>query len=476
MQKIQTLLTTTLAIFKATIWLLSCNSVAGEAAGHQIVIHLADKQETECYLAYHYGNRQYLQDTAFVDQHGQAVFEGPDRLSPGLYLIVLDDDKNFELIIDHDQHFTIYADPEDFVSSVDFDGSPDNEALYDYLSFLSEKNRERQALEQEVSDTSTPPERKMEAQEILQGIEKSVMEKQDEIIAGNPEGLLARILSAQRDPELPDPPLLPDGQQDTDAMYQLYKEKFFNNIDFSDERLLYTPVYHSRLRIFFNNVLIQHPDSIIREAERILDKAKASSEVFRYTLSFITTNAESSQMMGMDKVFVHMVENYYLTDAVDWLPKDRVEQLKSRIGKMKTLLMGNVAPNLRVQDPGGKTVTLYDIEAEYLVLYFWDSECVFCEHAAPHLINAHENLREEGVKVFAINSEADRERWLQALATYPGEWIHGHAMTNMANPMDVYNIFAIPTIYILDREKNILAKDIGVENVEPFIRQDMRNR
>ncbi len=465
-----------LALLKVFIWFLPVNGVAEEAEGHQIIIRLLGKQDTECYLAYHYGNRQFIKDTAFVNQQGQAVFEGSERLTPGLYLIVLDDNKNFELIIDRNQHFSVYANPDDLAGSLSFEGSPANDALYDYLVFLSEKTQERQALEQEMSAASTRPERQMELQEIIHGMERSVREKQDEIIDGDPDGLFAHILSAQRDPELPDPPLLPDGRQDTDAMYQIYKEKFFNNIDFSDERLLHTPVYHSRLRIFFNNVLIQHPDSIIREADRLLDKARANREVFKYTVSFIATNAESSQLMGMDKVFVHMIENYYLKEAADWISEDRIEMLKQRIEEMKPLLSGSKAPNIRIQGPDGENVELHDIEADYLVLYFWDSECAFCKQAIPELVAAHKNLKAKGVEIFAVNIETDTDRWLRAITDYPDDWIHGHDIANESDFRDTYSIYAIPLIFILDREKKILAKDIGAENVEPFIRQIMRSR
>lgn len=463
---------TSLILFLAAFFAFNA-TLANE--GHRIELQFEGLQDEECYLAYHFGNRQYMKDTTMIDADGRAVFEGGERLEPGLYLVVLEDDTNFELIIDRNQHFSITAAHNDIMGTLGFTGSHANEVFYEYLDFLTSKNQRRQPLEQELRDPATGPERQTEIRQQMDEMNTQVREKQDDIINQDPDGLLALILKAQRDPEMPEPPLLPDGQQDTDAMYQIYKSKFFDNIDFSDERLLYTPVYHSRLRVYFNNVLMQHPDSIISEADRVIDKARENSEVFRYTIWFITNNAEASQVMGMDKVFVHMVENYYLTDEVDWIAEDRLARMKQRMEEMKPLLTGEIAPNLHLKGPEGDPVVLHDIEASYLVVYFWDSECPYCLEAAPKLKEAWEQLREEGVKVAAVNTERDSDKWLEAISDYPEEWIHMHDKEREAQVLDTYSIYAIPKIYILDEEKRILARDIGIDHIVGFIRQDMQN-
>lgn len=458
----------------ALLLLLTQLSFADE--GHRIIIEIKGKSDTECFLAYHFGNRQYLKDTAFVSTDGRAVFEGSERLVPGIYLLVLDDDRNFEIIIDDNQSFSVLVDPDDMIGSAQFDNSPDNEMFYYYIRFLGERSKERRMLEEELNQAETGPARQAAIREELGSLDQAVNEKQNQVIAADPDALLALIIKAQRDPELPDPPLMPDGTPDREWMYQKYKNNFFNNIDFSDDRILQTPVYHARLRTFFNNVLIQHPDSVMREADRIVDKARENKEMFKYTIWFITNNAESSPMMGMDAVFVHMVENYYMTGEVDWLDEERKQRIINRAMEMKPLLLGEVAPDITVYDPEGKPVVLHDVEAEYLVLYFWDSECGFCRQATPHIKRAYENLQDEGVVVFSLNTEADRDKWLGVIADYQHDWIHVNDVRNRSGFRDKYAIYAIPQLFILDADKRILAKDIGAEHLEQFIRHKMQLR
>ncbi|MFP4065448.1 MAG: DUF4369 domain-containing protein [Bacteroidales bacterium] len=266
--------------------------------GYRISVHFEGQRESECYLAYHYGNRQYLKDTADINQEGLAVFEGENRLQAGIYLLVLPDQQNMEVIIDRNQDFVIHADPDDFIGSATFHDSPENEVFYNYLNFLGEKNRQRQEIEQKLNSPGIAEELRKQLQAELQQMDQEVKEEQDRIIANNPEGLLTQVLLAQRDPDLPDPPRYEDGSYNREEMYRIYTERYFDNIDFSDNRLLHTPAYHSKLRLFFNNVLIQHPDSIINAAEMVLNKSRANEDMFQYTLWFLTNHAEQSQSMA----------------------------------------------------------------------------------------------------------------------------------------------------------------------------------
>ncbi len=450
--------------------------------GHRITVRFKETQDTECYLAYHFGNQQYLKDTAYVNRQGVAVFEGEESLDPGIYLVVLSDELNMEVIVDANQHFEIHVDPDDFIGTAEFTGSPDNEVFYEYLNFIREKNRQRQEIEAALQSPDTGQEKRPGLQQELRQMDEEVRELQKKIIADDPEGLLSRVLMVQRDPELPEPPIRADGSYDREAMYNIYTRHFFDNIDFSDQRLLYTPAYHGRLRLFFNNVLAQHPDSIIQAADRVLEKSMASEEVFRYTLWFLTNHAQSSMVMGADAVFVHLVDNYYQTGEASWVDEERLKTLAGRAEELRPLLLGNVAPDIEVYDPAGNPVTLHEVEADYLILYFWESDCPYCKEAYPVLDETVRQLEETDVKVFAVNTEPGSEEWLNALEEYNAfkeyqdNWIHVNDTANTSGFLDKYQIYSIPKIFILDSGKKIRAKQISAEQAGNFIRQDMQER
>jgi thiol-disulfide isomerase/thioredoxin len=102
-------------------------------------------------------------------------------------------------------------------------------------------------------------------------------------------------------------------------------------------------------------------------------------------------------------------------------------------------------------------------------LYFWDSECSHCKKITPALREAYNNLKEKDVKVFAMNVESDREKWLNYVEKNNLDWINVHDPVNTSGFRDIYDIFSIPIIFVLDADKKILAKKINPEQVKDVI-------
>ena len=440
--------------------------------GYRIQVTVEGIADTETYLAYHFGERQYLKDTAQVDSRGHFVFEGSQRLDPGMYLVVVPGQKYFEIIVDDNQQFSIFTEMDNFVPSMRFENAPDNDAFYEYLRFLQQQGAAMEPLRQELQDESISAESREALRAQLAEADQAVKARQDEYIRRFPNGLFSRVLLAQREPDVPEAPLREDGTPDQNAVYQMYKASYWDNIDFSDDRLLRTPVFHNKLRQYFNRVVLQIPDTINKEADRIIDMARANEDVFKYTIWFITNNFERSQIMGMDAVFVHMVEKYYMSGEAFWVEPDNLRRISERAMRLKPLLIGEVAPDITMYLPDREPISLHDIEAEYIVVYFWDSECGHCKRVTPELHQLYERKKEEGFRVFAVNIEADRNLWLQAVAQYGLEWINVNDPANRSGFRDKYDIYATPLIFLLDRDKKIMAKRISVEQVEDIMRRD----
>ncbi|TVQ87230.1 MAG: DUF5106 domain-containing protein [Bacteroidetes bacterium] len=443
--------------------------------GYQIDVQVAGVSDTTSFLAYHFGNRQYILDTVNVDSEGRFRFAGDERLDPGMYMVVLPGQKFFEIIVDHNQHFSVSAVMDNFVETMKFENSPDNEAFYNYMRFISTMNELGGPVRAELQDPGTTEERKAELRNLLSEIDTQVKAKQEEIIEAFPDGLFGRILLAQREPPMPEAPLREDGTPDNEFMYQTYKQNFWHFMDFADDRLLRTPIFHSKLNHFFTRVIIQIPDSIIAEADRIVEKARAHPEVFKYVVFFITNTFERSQIMGMDAVFVHMVENYYMTGEVDWVTPDQLERIAERAMALKPLLIGNIAPEIIMFTPDRKPLSLHDVEARFTLLYFWDSECSHCKRQTPKLKEFYQRLNPKGVEIFAANTEADRQKWLDYVNNNNLTWIHVNDPTNQSGFRDKYDIWATPLLFLLDEDKRIIAKRITVEQAEEIILREMQN-
>ncbi|MFO8066170.1 MAG: TlpA disulfide reductase family protein, partial [Bacteroidales bacterium] len=299
---------------------------------------------------------------------------------------------------------------------------------------------------------------------------EQINNKKSEYIESFPEGLFTAILKAQKDVPLPEQKIKPDGTPDRQALYNQYLKDYWQNIDLTDERLLRTPVYHQKLNHFFNSVVIQTPDSIISAADRLIEKTRPNDEMFKYTVWYVMNLSEKSKLMGMDALFVHMAENYYLTGDAFWISDEYKEKIAERTEVLKPLLIGSVAPNIKVYTPEKESYALHDVSSKYTALYFWDSECSHCKKVSPALYEVYQNNKEKGLKVFAMNVEMDREKWLNYIKENGfNEWINVHDPTNQSGFRDKYDIYSIPIIYLLDEDKKIIAKEITAKQVEELI-------
>jgi peroxiredoxin len=295
------------------------------------------------------------------------------------------------------------------------------------------------------------------------------------------------MLLASQDPEIPKNPVLAEGQSIDEFNYRYYKENYLKHVDFGDERLLRSPVLHNKLDYYIKKLTVQIPDSINVAADYLTEKARANKEVFKYVVHHITNTYEKSNVMGMDAVFVHMAENYYLTGDAYWIDSARTEKIRERATSLKPLLLGKVTPNIILPDTGEKNwVNLHEIKAKYTILYFWDSHCGHCKKSTPKLHEYYKANKSLGIEVYAVGTELKAEDWKKFIREHKLDWINvsdtpeinknaydyilsGKTTLNSLNFRDIYDIYSTPVMIVLDKDKKIIAKKLGVEQLEEFI-------
>src|SRR5437764_6527992 len=134
----------------------------------------------------------------------------------------------------------------------------------------------------------------------MKAVDKGVIDYKLNYIKEHPNTLLAKVFQASQEPDVPEAPKLENGQKDSTFAFRYYKEHYFDGFDFADDRLLRTPVYHSKISTYLKTLTLQMPDSIIRVADFLVEKAKPNKETYKYMVWFITNTYETSNIMGMD--------------------------------------------------------------------------------------------------------------------------------------------------------------------------------
>jgi peroxiredoxin len=433
-------------------------------------------KDTTVFLAHYFGyNQQVIKDTAKVDAQGNFHFVGTKTLPEGLYLISLPKGKYMDMVIGN-QEFSFETDTMNLITKMKVTGSKENEIFFKFQQDMAAKFDEMRVLEMERKMNNS-----MLAAGKIKRLQAEVSQFQKDWLKNTEGTFVNKLIKASQEPEIPPfgKPMLT--KADTTAYYQYqfnyYKSHYWDNVDLTDDRLIRTPFLQKKIERYFDDLTTQTSDSIVKETDLVLSKAKGR-DVRRYVIYKIASTYESPKILGTDGAFVHIAENYYVGEPALW-DTSTVRKMKERVAVLKPLLIGKTLPDMYLTDTLGKEIVIPKIDADYTVLFIYDPECGHCRESAPKLAKAYQGLKAKNVKVIAASIDRTPVKWRKFIQEFKlQDLIHGidihknpqtgkeEYYTDFKNNFDVY---ATPVVYVLDKDKKIIAKRLPVEQLEDFI-------
>ena len=160
-------------------------------------------------------------------------------------------------------------------------------------------------------------------------------------------------------------------------------------------------------------------------------------------------------------------EDYYSAFSERLSKSDLVEPVMREKYARETELsvlnrIGTKAADFRFTDKRGKSYSLYGIKSDYILLFFSNPGCHACKEIIDVLNNDPKisSLINEGVmKVLNIYIDEDLEAWRSYMPIYPEKWYNGFDPDLVIRGESLYNVRAIPSLYLLDKDKLVLMKD-----------------
>lgn len=134
------------------------------------------------------------------------------------------------------------------------------------------------------------------------------------------------------------------------------------------------------------------------------------------------------------------------------------ERLSSTLQKEKNTEIGSKAPNLTFNHTSNTQYSnLYHIKSDKKILMFWASTCTHCEKEMPEIIRHYSRLKNENIEVIGFSLDHDKDSYYNAVKNLP--WINSSDLKGWnSSYAELYNIFATPTFFVLDKDNKIIAK------------------
>jgi peroxiredoxin len=136
--------------------------------------------------------------------------------------------------------------------------------------------------------------------------------------------------------------------------------------------------------------------------------------------------------------------------------------LKERIEKLKTVAVGQTAPDFTMNDQDGNPVKFSDIykQNEYTLLDFWAAWCGPCRQENPNIVAVYNDYKDKGFSVFGVSLDRDRDAWLKAINDDNLTWPHVSDLNYWNNEAaQLYAVNSIPASIIVDKNGKIIAKN-----------------
>lgn len=448
------------------------------------------------YLANYYGNKLYYNDTAVADGKGKVVFQKARGYKAGVYAVVVPGPKYFEILV-NEPAVVIETDTANLGENLVIKKSRENELFLAYVRFINEQRKSADAVNKERDGTEDPI-RKAALRERLVGYEKAIKDYQQDLVVKNPGTFVALIVKMSISPEQVDVKK-PDGTLDSSATYYHYRAHFWDNTDLTDERILRTPVFQNKFDEYVGKVVPQIPDTINLCADDLIRRMDHSPDLFKFAVHTITYKYETSDIMGMDAVFVHMAQTYYCPkngkpNRADWLSADKLDKLCERARKQAPIIIGAPSKNIILPDTTEQRwINMHQLPNEYVLAIFWDPHCGHCKKVLPDLYTQYkEKLRPLDVEVYAVAKATDsvlfndwkayiKENgmdWVNAGLTWhvyteakknPSKFIPALTTLESLNYADAWDVYSTPKFFLLDRDRKIVGKQLTPDQMVDLI-------
>lgn len=428
--------------------------------GYEIKIKVEGYALDTAMLGYHFGDKQYIKDTAIVGKDGFFVFKGKEELNGGVYLFVMKpDNKYFEFLVNpSEQQFTLTTKAAEPVSFMKVKGSPDNQLFFEYMNFLGDLRPQADSI-RKVMEASKEVAAKKKQEDILNGLNDKVKQYQQNLLVKHPKTLTALLVRANM--ELPEPKIAENDPEKDFKRWQFYKWHWFDNYQMDDPRILRTPVLFKQIDHLIQKMTTPHPDSIARSVDMVLQKFPRKSEAFKFYLIHYLNEYAQSKIMGMDAVYVHLADQYYAKNQAPWTEDDQIKKIVENANDLKPTLIGKQAPEVVGVTENNVNFKLSQLNTPYVILAFWQPDCGHCQKTMPDLVAFYDKYKDKGVEVVAVCTKQGDE--------IPKCWkfIKENKMVLLTNIVDTYaryykpyNIKSTPQIFVLDQQRKIVAKRI----------------
>ena len=376
-----------------------------------IRISIDNQEDGSFYFCKYIGAKTIVLDT-LISKNGMIQYKSKTKLPEGIYL--LKNDKNYpvtEVLVAKKQRFTVKINDIDDWSTYKVKGcAKETKIYYQLMAKVHETEANIAALE---SEEGYHPENWKK----IDSLKKDLDNFEESLRINKKDAFINTVISSLKRHSMAD---------------------YWDDFPLNDARVITSPLIENKLQTYFDN-LYDDANQINAEIDTLIAKAGDCVAVRDYLLWFFYIKYFNPKYMNLDDVYIHLVDDYFMKLDLPNVTSSMLNIMADRASYLENLKIGAKLPEIG---------DIYSIEASYIAVVFYDKTCQKCAKEGRILEETHERHPEMVIFPVEINS------------------------TDINNLLSKYDIQNTPMIYILDKDKHIIAKRIKAEQVELILNMD----
>lgn len=269
------------------------------------------------------------------------------------------------------------------------------------------------------------------------------------------------------------PAMISDPREQAEFMAQHY----WDNFDFSDTTNINDAAYTEQAFTDYVQILRNIPPDMAAESLRVLfKKAAADKDMFwHFSETAEKYLFDPNSPYRDDELYISVLQAVLANPALDeWERIRPQEQLRMSLKNR----VGTPAADFRYTLASGAQWTLYGIKAPYTLVFINNPGCPACKDIhdqimASPLLTAM--IDDGSLVVLAIYPDEDLKEWRDYAPNMPAQWINAYDKELKIRKDELYDLKAIPTLYLLDRDKKVILKDVmSIPIIEATLQNDTR--
>lgn len=248
-------------------------------------------------------------------------------------------------------------------------------------------------------------------------------------------------------------------------------EHYWDKFDFTDTAYVHLPeITEQAVSNYIDLMKYVTPKVASSSIKSMMHKAETDSTVFAYMADLYEKYLyDPNSPMRDESLYINVLESILSASVFDGANKIRPAHLldlalKNRVGEPATDFTYTLAD--------GKTGTLYNVKAPYLLLFFYNPDCHACKEITGQIQDSPligKLQKDKILKILAVYPDEDLEAWKKHIPDVPASWINSYDESVSLKNDEIYDLKAIPTLYLLDKDKKVILKDVTFNQLEEFL-------